>query len=322
MKRLYRFEWFLLAVTLVLAPLLASMGIHRSSEKSANPRPSVSYHGTATLYHVVTERTFAGSVTNWLKARAQEFEKSHYGAHLRIEGMSEQDFFERIANGRPADGYSFFTGALYPELFQPLPDMEIADSLFRSGIQQNAYVLPYFFTADVLVGGEECVLSDGGVFMEPLTAARLHCVPCKEEEAKSWVLDLYAAANKLAEEPSFKMQPLDGFTDAVCYLGISESADEESVRILREFYRYLIEEESQMTLASLGALSVLPNVTIQNDSRFLTLEESFESVLTPDPFLWYLAYDALVSDAEAALSDPLYKERFQERFHALFASES
>lgn len=322
MKRLHKICLLLLAAALLFAPLVLSEGIRIKAERETDRLPPVLYQGTATLYHIVSERTLTGSVTNWLKERAQAFEKSHHGAHLAIEGMSETDFFERIANGRPADGYSFFTGALYPEFFRPLPSLLRSKDSYRVGITANDYAIPYFFSCDVLVGKADIALRSEGVWAEPLTAARLDILPCEQKSAAGWILDLNAAAAKVEEDTSLKFHPLDGFTAAVCYLGISQTAEDESVQILTDFYEFLVGEESQTLLEQLGAFSVLDGIDPQNDARLLELSLSFRTVRAPDPFRWNAEYDALCAEAERSLTEQSAKERFRERFQGLFISES
>ena len=101
------------------------------------------YVGTITLYHIVTHRTYQGSVTAFLQERAEAFNKQHFGVRIAVEGMGEQDFVERLSYGRWADMYSFFSGALYEELLQAATFAPEAS--LRPGLSVTSYAAPWFF---------------------------------------------------------------------------------------------------------------------------------------------------------------------------------
>ena len=103
------------------------------------------YVGTLTLYHIVTCKTYQGSVTAFLTERAEAFNKRNFGVRITVEGMGEKDFWERMSYGRRADMYSFFSGALYEELLQPA-DFESGEDL-RSGLGVTPYAAPGVFRA-------------------------------------------------------------------------------------------------------------------------------------------------------------------------------
>ena len=105
------------------------------------------YVGTINLYHVVTHRTYQGSVTAFLQERAEAFNKQHFGVRIAVEGMGEQDFMERLSYGRRADMYSFFSGALYEELLQAATFAPEAS--LRPGLAVTSYAAPWFFSGYV-----------------------------------------------------------------------------------------------------------------------------------------------------------------------------
>ena len=106
------------------------------------------FSGIINLWHIVGFKPYQGSLGTWLSDRAASFEKDHFGVFINVTAMTQEEYQARIQRGERADIYSFPLGWGYPELFQPLPEMEAAASLLpelaHTGQAEGAaYGLPY-----------------------------------------------------------------------------------------------------------------------------------------------------------------------------------
>ena len=170
------------------------------------------YVGTLTLYHIVTCKTYQGSVTAFLTERAEAFNKRHFGVRITVEGMGEADFWERMAYGRRADMYSFFSGVLYEELLQEVDFAPETD--LRPGLTLTPYAAPWCFSGYVKT-----------------TVGETDPVATLANGATGTVLDLRAWGDIQREgEMGADAAVAGAFTDQVCYLGVDRNTDEEKAR--------------------------------------------------------------------------------------------
>lgn len=255
------------------------------------------YVGTITLYHIVTARTYQGSVTAFLQERAESFSGRHFGVRIAVEGMGEADFQERLSYGRRADMYSFFSGALYEEQLQAVdfqPEAEL-----REGLSVTPYAAPWCFSgyvkADVGETSPIAALANG---------------------AEGTVLDLRAWGDiqrngEVNGDASFAGL----FTDQVCYLGVARDTDPEKARWCRLFYEYLVSESTQKMLSALGAFSVRTDVPCPyGNALLLDMDRAYAQVVVPDPFAYHTHREKLLAEATAALrGDEAAKNSFFQR---------
>ena len=261
------------------------------------------YAGTITLYHVVTRRTYQGSVTAFLQERAEAFNQRHFGVRVTVEGMGEDDFWERLSYGRRADMYSFFSGALYEELLQAAdfsPETEL-----RPGLFVTPYAAPWCFSGYVRAEGAA---------NEPVAALA--------NGTDGPVMDLRAWGDIQRGGEMGAAAWAGPFTDQVCYLGVGRNTEEQKAKWCLLFYDFLLSESSQKMLPSLGAFSVRTDVPCPyGNALLLSLDRAYRKVTAPDPFLYHAHKAKLREEAVLALAgDEAAKNSFFQRLAIVIAS--
>ena len=254
------------------------------------------YVGTLTLYHIVTCKTYQGSVTAFLTERAEAFNKRHFGVRITVEGMGEADFWERMAYGRRADMYSFFSGVLYEELLQEVDFAPETD--LRPGLTLTPYAAPWCFSGYVKT-----------------TVGETDPVATLANGATGTVLDLRAWGDIQREgEMGADAAVAGAFTDQVCYLGVDRNTDEEKARVLSE--------PTQRLLPSLGAFSVRTDAPCPyGNSLLLDMDRAYKKVIVPDPFAYHTHRTKLREEAAAALAgDEGAKNNFFQRLAIVIES--
>ena len=255
------------------------------------------YVGTVTLYHVVTCKTYQGSVTAFLTERAEAFNKRNFGVRITVEGMGEKDFWERLSYGRRADMYSFFSGAFYEELLQAASFAPGTD--LRPGLSLTPYAAPWCFSGYVKTGVGETA---------PVAALA--------NGAEGTVMDLRAWGDIQREgEIGANAAAAGTFTDQVCYLGIDRNTDEVKAKACLAFYGFLLSEPTQRLLPSLGAFSVRTDVPCPyGNALLLDMDKAYKQVIAPDPFAYYTHKIRLQEEARLALAgDETAKNSFFQR---------
>ena len=280
-------------------------------------RDNDSYHGSIVLYHIVRHRPFSGSLTQWLKTQAATYEKKHKGTYIEIEGMDEQHFYERMESGRRPDVYSFFSGTLYRDRLKEIEDLHFP---YRNGLFQTDRCIPYCYTGFCIL--QKTPENTGGrmYFANEILAARTDNISDETSEDKADVLylDLRRAGDLIRYKEGYTLsaiEPIDHFTDAVCWMGIDRETDDAKTAVILDFIAFLTEPDTQQTLNALGLLSVRNDVrNVPPESALKRVFRTYDSVQTVDPFLWNANYDALSEDAAlAAKGDPDARERFGNR---------
>ena len=254
------------------------------------------YVGTITLYHIVTSKTYQGSVTAFLQDRAEAFNGRHFGVRVTVEGMGEADFRERLSYGRRADMYSFFSGALYEELLQPA-EYDSGTEL-RPGLSVTPYAAPWCFSGYVKVNVGET---------EPVAALA--------NSAEGPVVDLRTWGDAQRNGETGEAAWAGPFTDQVCYLGLERTTDPQKAKWCLLFYEYLLSEATQKMLPSLGAFSVRTDVPCPyGNSLLVDLDRAYKELQAPDPFLYHTHKTRLEEEAAAALrGDQAAKNSFFQR---------
>ena len=266
--------------------------------------PEPEYVGTITLYHIVTSKTYQGSVTAFLEERAEAFSDRHFGVRVVVEGMGEADFQERRSYGRRADMDSFFSGALYEEQLQAAafePEAEL-----RAGLTITPCAAPWCFSGYVKTDVGET---------SPIAALANH--------AEGTVLDLRAWGDiQRSGEMVADAAPAGPFTDQACYLGVARDTDPEKVRWCCLFYAFLTSEPTQKMLPALGAFSVRTDVPCPyGNALLLDLDRAYKQVIVPDPFLYHAHKTKLQEEAAAALGgDEAAKNSFFQRLAIVIAT--
>jgi hypothetical protein len=273
--------------------------------------------GTIVLYHIVRHRPYTGSLTQWLKSRAAAYEKKHKGVYIEIEGMDEAHFAERLQGGRRPDAYSFFSGTMYPDRLKCIENLHFP---YRDGLFQTDRCVPYCYSGYTKLirtpdGSQERVF-----FANDILAARAGPVRRTETEDRADVLylDLRRAGDLIRYRDGFALaspEPLDSFTDAVCWLGIDRDTDDAKSEILLDFFAYLLEPDPQQTLNALGLMSVRSDVKdTPPEPALKRVFRTYQTVETVDPFRWNAMYDSLLEDAKKASDDDSdARERFTKR---------
>ena len=288
-----------------------------------------------TLYHIASHRTYQGSVTEFLKEQAKAFEKMHCGVHIEVEGMGCAAFAERLEHGRTPDAYSFFAGDLYQ---QQLGTHALAMPELRGGLYADACAVPYFFSGYVLcrngVPGSKQLTELAGAHdlaSDSLSAARLcfdNVLPQEQfasGECHAAVLDLRAAGDLLRGGALTQLtaEPLDAFTDLVCYLGLARGVDPEKQQWLESFFLFMLSDEVQQQLTCLGAFAARGACRQTFSSRMLDdVNVAYAEPVTPNPFLWQANREQLLADAALAVCGDAYaKTRFFDRFSVVLAAD-
>lgn len=310
-----------LCITMIAFLVLSPKALVRKAQEAyVDPRfvrDDDRYRGSIVLYHVVRHRPYSGSMTQWLKTKATAYEKKHKGTFIEIEGMDEQHFYERLESGRRPDAYSFFSGTLYPDRLKEIVDLHIP---YREGLFQTDRCIPYCYSGY----SKLCKSPDGSgertYYANALLAARTDAVSNEttEEKADLLYLDLRRAGDLIQYKDGFALssiEPIDNFTDAVCWIGIDRETDDEKTAAILDFIAFLTEPETQQSLNALGLFSVRNDVrNVPPDPILKRVFNTYDSVLTVDPFAWNANYDTLSEDAAlAANGDADARERFGNR---------
>lgn len=278
------------------------------------------WQGMIVIYHIVTHKTYQGSVTYYLKTQAEAFERKNRGVFIQVVGMDEATYLERLSYGRRPDAYSFYAGTIYSEQLQPI-DTEFDG--FIEGLPNNELVTPYFFSGYVSCKNE-AAKGDGIFVSSDLQAARLGILSTSDDNngfvegrCKNTVVDLrrFGDIKRSEKIADYKMEAVDTFTDIVCYIGVSKDTDSDKAYWIERFISWLLEDKAQQELTSLGAFSVkrdCEQVFAANELN--QLKKTYCTVSTVDPFVFYSNRAALFEEAQRAIEgDESAKKRFLER---------
>ena len=302
---------------LLLTPSKLVAGAQKAYVDERFVRNTDRYVGSIVLYHIVRQKPYSGSLTQWLKRRAEAYEKKHKGTYIEIEGMDDASFSERMERGRRPDAYSFFSGSLYADRLREIPSLSVP---FRDGLFQTECCIPYGYTGYCKLVKQPDASGEKTYYSNDILAARLHAPEngASEDKADILYLDLRRAGDLIRYRDGFalsKLEAVDSFTDAVAWIGIDRETDERKAEAILDFIAFLLTPENQQTLDALGMFSVRYDVkSIPPESMLKPIHKIYETVNTVDPFLWQQAYDSLEEDAKNARSgDEEAHTRFTKR---------
>ena len=317
MKILRIFLCISMIVFLVLSPKTLIGKAQESYVDARFVRDKDRYTGSIVLYHVVRHRPYSGSLTQWLKSKASAYEKKHKGTYIEIEGMDEAHFYERLNSGRRPDAYSFFSGTLYRDRLKEIDDLHVP---YRAGLFQTDRCIPYCYTGYCKLYKTPDGSGSRTRWANELLAARVDAVSenVTEDKADVLYLDLRRAGDLIRYKDGFTLstiEPIDNFTDAVCWMGIDRDTDDAKAAVILDFIVFLTEPDAQQSLNALGLLSVREDVkNTPPDPALKRVFRTYDAVLTVDPFAWNANFDALMEDAAlAAKGDADARERFGNR---------
>ena len=321
MKALKTILSILMILFLVFTPKALAAAAQTRFVDARFVRKEQAYRGTITMYHIVRQRPYSGSLSNWLQKRADEYEKKHRGSVIAVEGMDEATFYERLAHGRRADAYSFFSGSVYRDLLSDLPEMSVP---LREGLKQTDRAIPYCYSGYARLLRNQTEANTKQYCASDVLAAYLDAGEnnAEEKNADELCLDLRRAGDLIRYVDGFEtaeIKPIDNFTDAVCWIGIDRDTSTEKHAVIESFIEWLLREESQQKLNALGLLSVRADVRDNApESMLKEVFKTYETLVTVDPFRWYAEFDALSADARLARSgDAEAKARFAKRLRDL-----
>lgn len=304
---------------LLFTPAALVAGAQESFVDARFVRKTEPYRGSILLYHIVRHRPYSGSMTQWLRSRAEAYEKKHKGLFIEIEGMNEKTFSERLEHGRRPDGYSFFSGSVYRDRLAEIEDMDLP---LKDGLFVTDRCVPYCYSGYTKLVKTPDGTEEKAFYANDVLAALNNAGPddATEDKADVLYLDLRRAGDLVRYKDGFSLsafQPIGNFTDAVCWMAIDRETDSEKAIAILGFLTFLLEPESQNTLNALGMFGVRRDIrNVPPEAGLKQVFKAYETVKTVDPFLWNTAYDSLAEDARKARSgDPDAKNRFTNRLH-------
>lgn len=322
--------------------------------------PEAKWHGKIELWHIVSFRTYQGSVTKLLRERATAWNKSHPGIHIEVVGMTEKKFQERIARGEFPDAYSFASGVCYLEQLQALSmdAPKLTGSIPCATNNGDLYAVPYLYSGYFLLGNAELLATSGMELAASIDPAMLQAALDQEKKTPQLCMPpvLAARANltgTLAVQEGFclgrtlfaigdarflgdlvrsekntvlfETVPYPGYTDQIQYLGAAAGTDSRRLDALSEFFTFLLTQEEQARVTTVGAFPVrMDAVNIVFSEPLLTAYyQSCGSMTAPDPFLYQRHRQALEADALRALSDESGgKKAFWERMDVVMFTKN
>lgn len=323
MKKIRVMRWLfctLIILFLVMSPRqlieAAQYDLYEDLAQITKPQ----WQGRIVIYHIVTAKTYQGSVTYYLKCQAEAFAKMNRGIFIEVIGMDEATYLERMSYGRRPDAYSFFAGSIYPEQLQSLTQDY---GNFVEGLPVTTAAVPYFFSGYAMCHNEQATTRDV-TSASDIQAAR-NAIIGSTDDTKGFIdgsyenaiLDFRSLGDCIRSEKiaALQIEPLDNFTDAVCYLGIDKQVDAEKAYWTEQFFLWLLSDKAQEELTAIGAFSVRNEVKqVFASAKLNELKNTYGSVSTFEPFAFYSNKDKLFEDAQLTRQgDESAKSRFFDR---------
>lgn len=354
-----------IATLMIVVFLLLSPGYikdHLSSDpfRAFFDIPEAKWHGKIELWHIVSFRTYQGSVTKLLRERATVWNKSHPGIHIEVVGMTEKKFQERIARGEFPDAYSFASGVCYLEQLQVLAmdTPKPTGSIPCATNNGDLYAVPYLYSGYFLLANTELLATSGmelgasidpamlqaaldqekktpQLFMPPVLAARADlsgALATLDDFSRGKTLFAVGDARYLGDlvrseknTVLFEAVPYPGYTDQVQYLGVAAGADQNRLAALSDFFSVLLTEEEQVRVPTVGAFPIREDAAniVFSEPLLTAFYQSHDSMTAPDPFLYQRHRQALEADALRALADETDgKNSFWERMDVVMFTKN
>ncbi len=294
MLKRYLFQkliWWLITCLICVVALLWIF----PSEKEKSEEKTV----VLTLWNVDTFEGGKGSRTSFLERIARAYEKRNGNTVIMVSARTEEGAREALQNGELPDMISF--GSYFPYL---LPIGE--PSVWCKGCYVLYSTQEDFSKATL----DNTVLSLGGK-NQPLIAAATYGFigePTMEESTTAYVKFLngnYAyllgtqrdACRFASRGVSVYAKPIEEFSDLHQSIAVLKN---ENKKICDAFIRYLLSEESQKLVSSIGMLSPLYDVYSVDDGLHDTLEKS-SCLYTVSPFMDERAVGEMQAAARSVL---------------------
>lgn len=357
------FRWALsglIALYLLFSPRWILSGL------SADPRGALfqneppDWYGLVELWHIASFRPYRGSVTTFLEERAVAYGKTHPGVRIKVIGITEKQFAERIARGETPDAYSFASGLIYREALSELPleVPKLVPPAVPARAEGELYAVPYLLSGYALAVNTQLLYSRALTMPEAADSAFLQAA--LDYEAKSpqlYAPEILAARLKLSGALAAREDFLAGgvlaalcdvytvgminrsdrlnllieavpapeYTDLVQYIGPARGADEKRREVVADFAAYLLSEDVQKKLPAIGCLPALygaPDV-VYDEPLLSALFENYQTAAAPDPFAYERHKGTLLADAQRALfGEANAQSAFDERLNVVLSGIS
>ena len=295
-------RWFHILLTvlillyLVLAPPWIRAGLSKDPVGTVFVQEEPAWYGIIDIWHIASFKPYVGSLTTFLAERAAAFEKDHPGIHIRITGMTEEQFSQRIDRGDFPDAYSFAAGLLYEEQLSPFsPDLPALLPAARPAeTERGLFAVPYCISGYSLAVNSQLLYQAGlelpeegdtagelsflqqaltgsgkasGLFAPAILSGKLGLtgtLSSREDFLGGKVLaalcDQYTvgavARNDRLNLP-LEARPFLACTDLVQYIGPARGADDPHRAAIAAFTAYLLTEPVQQRLGRLGLMPVV-----------------------------------------------------------------
>ena len=348
----------LIVVYLIVSPAIIQRGLARDQYREWNTPEKPAWEGRIELWHIVSFKVYQGSVTRYLRERADAYAKAHPGVYMEVIGLTESQYESRVARGAFPDGYSFAAGLLYAEQLRAvayeLPDFR--GTLRAAAAGGKTYAVPWMMSGYFLAANTQLLskyrmelpertdaaflqeaLSLGGgspqLAMPFILAARagLNGMPAEESaftggRSMLAVLDARSLGDILrgtGGNITVSALPYGDYTDQVQYIGAARQTDDMRAAIIADFIGFLLTDAEQERLSALGALPVTASAQpAYAENELAQLYAALQKPLTPDPFSYQRHREMLLEEAALALGgDGSAKNSFRTRMAVVESGE-
>lgn len=204
----------MIAIAVAAFMVIMSVNIYKETLGADNTPPPRQRSGTISVWHVVENKPYTGSVSTIIAQAAREIERAEYGTYFNVEGITEQEYNKRIERGQSADIISFPAGLIDENGLGELDaaDHAIAPQLIKAGSSGGKlYAIAYAQSPCVLIENKELAqkaaiaLDEGEISAEALMTALRNTDTAQgilSGRAERWAL--LGAQGQCAEAADFK----------------------------------------------------------------------------------------------------------------------
>lgn len=227
------------------------------------------------VWHVVDFKPYSGSLGGWIEKRARKYFSDHSGVYYEVCSVSPEEAESMLERGMKPDVVSFAWGRFPASFFTPA---EANDT-------EKPFALPYCASCRVLVYDPTAFTDKDALISEAGTSEQF-----KAGKADSCVCDLRGAgdlwrASIMGKCRPFEVKPLDEQTELIQYLGIHSEVSEAKLTYAQGFIEYLLNEDSQKSIAELGLLPIR-KVDVRFEPGWIgAIYKSFDPDKLPDRFV-------------------------------------
>lgn len=345
------FRWAALALIvlyLVVSPAIIRRGLARDQYVEWLTPETPAWEGRVELWHIADFKVYLGSVTHYLEDRAKAYGRLHPGVHIDVIGLTPAQYESRLGRGAFPDAYSFPAGLLYAEQLRPADyaRQEYRGRLVPAEAEGEAYAVPWLMSGYFLAANTQRLAKYRVELPESADTAFLQSALSLDAESPQLYMPAVLAARAgltgaLATAEDFtkgramlavldaralgeltraggmplSFQPYAPYTDQVQYIGAARQTDRVRAAVTADFAAFLLSEDEQNRLSTLGALPVTRDASpVYGDSTPEKLYEAMTEPLAPEPFSYQRHGGALAEEAARALAgDGHAKKSFEER---------